>query len=59
MRKEEEALQNFIKENDLKNLDFSWGTNTDRYYVAHNSEGEEVRICYNVSTESITSRRDR
>ena len=56
MRTEEVLLQQFVKENSLTGLDFSWGTNKDRYYVAFNLEGKEVHIHYNVDSEKITSR---
>lgn len=56
MRREEELLQKFVKENGLTGLDFSWGTNVDRYYIAYHQSGAKVQIHYNTDTEKITSR---
>lgn len=56
MRREEELLQKFMKENELTDLQFAWGTNVNRYYIANNSNNEEVTIHFNTDSEKITSR---
>ena len=58
MRMEEQRLHDFMKENSLVGLNFSWGTNKERHYFAFDANDKEVHICYNTESGKIVSRMD-
>lgn len=49
----DKLIEKYTKDNNLTSVEFSWGTNINRYYFGFNQEGKEISFCYDTKKETI------